>query len=281
MNVFEMIQAELSNRFLYWFNLTIQSLPSLVVSLFILIFFYLIAKGSRVITPLVFKKILKSTQIKILLTKMIQWIILCIGLFIALEILNLDKTVTSLLAGAGVLGLALGFAFQSIVSNFITSILLSVQSPFKIGDTIAVNEVTGQAMSINLRTTVIQTFDGQIVNVPNKIIFENNLINYSRIGLRRIGVDIGVAYQSDLDLVEKLTMKTIYQLKPSQKKPIQVLFHTFADSSINLTAYFWIPFKSEADYQEMKSSAIKNIKLAFEKNDIDIPFPITTVHLKK
>jgi small-conductance mechanosensitive channel len=196
-----------------------------------------------------------------------------------LELLQLSKAVTTLLAGAGIIGLALSFAFQDIASNFVSGLLIVTRRPFKINDIIESNNYFGKVIKINLRNTLIQTFQGQVVLIPNKKVFENAIINYTYNGERRIDLSVGISYADDLEKVKEVTSKTIEQLPETIKeKGVVFTFNEFGNSSINLMVRFWVKYnKNDKDYLPGLSNAIIKLKKAYDENDIMIPFPIRTL----
>src|SRR5699024_379028 len=135
-------------------------------------------------------------------------LIIGIGIFAALSILNLDGTVKSLLAGAGIVGLALGFAFQDIAANLISGILLSMRHPFGKGDIIESHDYYGYVQKISLRNTVIKTPQGQFVYIPNKVVYENPFINYTKNFERRVDLDIGVSYADDHEKAKRVAIRS-------------------------------------------------------------------------
>lgn len=205
-------------------------------------------------------------------------LIIAIGAFAALSILGLDRTVTSLLAGAGIVGLALSFAFQDIATNFISGIFLAFKSPFQIGDVVETTGFRGTVEKVDLRISAIRTFNGQMVYIPNKEIFQNPIINYTELGKRRIDLGVGVSYGDDLQKAEDVTKEAIKQLEfVIQYDSIHLFYEGFGDSSINFVVIFWVKYNTEFDYLKCKSEAVKVVKAAFDQNGITIPFPIRTL----
>jgi len=186
-----------------WIDTLIQMLPNLVVALIVLIVFYVVGKLVRKAVDKLLNKVTHNKTIIHLMETIVSVLVIGIGVFIALSILKLDGAVTSLLAGAGIIGLALGFAFQDIASNFISGIILSIRHPFGIGDIIETNGYYGTVTKMNLRNTIIKTPKGQIVYIPNKTVFENAMLNFTRSGERRIDLSCGVSYGDDLEKAKK------------------------------------------------------------------------------
>lgn len=268
----------LSNKIYSWFELSIKGLPNFIVAILVLIVFYLLAKFAQKAVQKILMRVTFSKSVQNLISSVTYLGVLLIGLFIALGILNLDKTVTSLLAGAGVLGLALGFAFQDIASNFVSGIFIALKQPYKLGDIIESGSYLGKVTAINLRTTTVTTFQGLEVLIPNKMLFTDPVTNYTNKPERRLDVVVGVSYGDDLEKVEKLLAKELESL-PNRIKhhPIDVFFCGFGDSSINLEVHVWVEYPNHRNFLITQSAAIKKIKNVFDRNDITIPFPIRTL----
>ena len=197
----------------------------------------------------------------------------------ALGILQLDKTVTSMLAGVGIIGLALGFAFQDTIANLVSGIIIAFRKPYDIGDIIESNGYFGKVFRIDLRTTDIQLLQGPVVLVPNRNVLQNAVINYSEYGWRRVDLGIGVSYGEDLENVRKVTLEAVQQVENlDASKDVTFYYEEFGDSSINFTVRFWVKYTDRnAVYLKAKSDAIMNIKSAYNAAGIVIPFPIRTL----
>lgn len=261
-----------------WITNFISMLPNLAVALLVLIIFYVMGKFSRRAVKNLLEKITQNKTIISLLETIVGIIIIGIGSFIALSVLQLDGAVTSLLAGAGIIGLALGFAFQDIASNFISGVILSIRHPFGLGDIIETNDFYGVVQKLNLRNTIIKTVTGQIVYIPNKSVFENPLQNYTTTGLRRIDLSCGVSYGDDLEKAKKVAVDAVDSVESVlSEKGIEFYYDEFGDSSINFKIRFWVTFASNPDFWSVRSDAIIAISKAFDENDIMIPFPIRTL----
>lgn len=268
----------LVNKLTNWLDTAIEMLPNFALALLVLIIFYAIGKLIKKSVRQLLKNVTSNRTIVNLLESILGFIIVAIGVFIALSILQLDGAVTSLLAGAGVIGLALGFAFQDIASNFISGIILSIRHPFGIGDIIQSNDYFGTVEKLNLRNTIIKLPQGQIVYIPNKMIFENPLENFTKTGERRIDLACGISYGEDLEKVQKIVTEAISSLdKINKERDVQFLFNEFGGSSINFEVRYWISYNRQFDYFSAQSEGIIALKKAFDKNDIMIPFPIRTL----
>jgi small conductance mechanosensitive channel len=261
-----------------WLDTFIDLIPNMAVTLLLFVIFLVLASlGSKLFTKL-FSKASTNIALGNLFSTLIYGVIFGIGLFIMLGVLGLDKAVTSLLAGIGVVGLALGLAFQDIAANFVSGIILAFRRPFKIGDIIKVIDIMGKVTRTNLRVTVVETFQGQEVYIPNKDILRDAIYNFTVLKKRRIDLTVGVSYGEDLEKVEEVVLSTINDLEGViDKDRIVFDYSEFDSSSINFNIRFWIDYPGQPDYLTMKSKAIKAIKKAFDEENITIPFPIRTL----
>ena len=268
----------LSEKLESWVEGGITLLPNIVVAFFIAIAFGIIAKVIGNVAGKIMRRTFESRQIASLLTSIIKSIVLIAGIFIALDFVGLKGTVTSLLAGAGIVGLAIGFAFQDMTENFIAGVAMGIRKPFEIGDVIEAEGVFGNVKEINLRNTLVETFYGQLEVIPNKILFRNILTNYSYLGYRRIEIPVGISYADDIEEAAKVITDAMnekdYVIK---KEETAVYAESFGDSSINLLLWFWIRYPGEPGFMVVRHDAISTVKTVLEENDILIPFPIRTL----
>lgn len=275
------VLTTLQAKLIDWSEGIVSLIPNLVLALLVLGATFFTAKHVRRFTH----RQVRSSNIKDTLNKLISTtsylVIIILGGLIALEILQLDKAVTSLLAGAGIIGLALAFAFQDIASNFVSGIILAVKDMFSVGDLIETNGYFGTVKTVELRTTTIQRPSGQTVLIPNSDILSNPLENYSETKTRRVDIECGVSYDDDLAEATRTAKNTVRGLAfVNDEKDIDMFYKEFGGSSINFVLRFWIDFdKSNKPYLEAQSEAIKAIKQAFDEADIDIPYPIRTIDI--
>ncbi|MEQ8244489.1 mechanosensitive ion channel family protein [Fulvivirga sp.] len=261
-----------------WLDALITMLPNMAVALILLILFFVLAKLASKVFTKIFTKASDNLALKNLFSTIVYYMVLGIGLFIILGILKLDKAVTSLLAGVGVVGLALGFAFQDIAANFVSGIILAFRRPFQIGDIVEISDIMGKISRTNLRVTVIETFQGQEVYIPNKDVLQTAIYNYTILGKRRIDLGVGVSYADDLEKVESLVSNTVSEIEGVIDTDKMIFdYEEFGDSSINFNIRFWIQYPDQPGYFAVKTRVIKAIKKAFDAENITIPFPIRTL----
>ncbi|WP_296046716.1 mechanosensitive ion channel family protein [uncultured Alteromonas sp.] len=261
-----------------WVEASIKHLPNIAVAIFIAMAFGLLAKIVGNLAHRVLSRTFDSTQIVGLLTSIIKVAIATAGIFIALDFIGLRGTVTSLLAGAGIVGLAIGFAFQDITENLIAGIAMGVRKPFQIGDVIEAEGVFGNVEAINLRNTHVMTFFGQREIIPNKILFRNILTNYSVNGHRRVEVPVGISYADDPQQAAEVLTEAVNEFDfVIRKEETGVWAESFGDSSINLLVWFWIEYPGEPGFLAARHQVIVAIQRALSDADILIPFPIRTL----
>lgn len=223
-------------------------------------------------------------EIVILLTRGTRWTLIVLGLIIALEQVAFD--VTGLIAGLGIAGVTIGFALQDVTKNFVAGVLLLIQQPFEIGDVIKILDYVGTVKEITLRTTDILAQDGRMVIVPNSEVFINPLMNYSRTPRRRIEVSAGVSYDSDLRNVTEIALRVLGELDGVLIEPApEVTFREFSGSTVDFVAYYWIATEGaglkEANLRQAKDAGMKALKVAFEQEGIEMPFPTMEIRMDK
>lgn len=270
----------LGEKLIGWYEALVKNIPNLFVAVVVFFLFIVLANLAKKGTKQLLPRFSDNKSVVSLLATIMHFTIILLGVFTALEILGLEKTVTSILAGAGVIGLALGFAFQEIASNFVSGILIAFSEPYKVGDIVKVGDYLGEVTRIELRTTCITTFQGLEVYVPNKDMFTKPVTNYTSTPRRRIDLKIGVTYGEDLRKVERVVKRTLENVGHRLKGwDTEAFFAEFGDSSINLVARFWVDYTNGAAYFEARHDAVIAIQEAFAEEGIVIPFPIRTLEV--
>ena len=218
-------------------------------------------------------------ELTILIGTLTRWTVIVLASVLALEQVNFD--LTAFLAGLGIVGFTIGFAIQDVSKNFVAGLLILLQQPFDLGDAIEVGDYSGVVLEVDLRATEIRTFDGRYVTIPNADVFTSPIVNFSRADRRRVNLDIGVAYDSDLDQVTRTTLEAIQTIDGLLEDPApQVVYNAFGESSIDFSLYFWVDMK-KSDPWTGQTQGIGVLKEAYEAAGIDIPYPIRTVLLQQ
>jgi small conductance mechanosensitive channel len=261
-----------------WLAALITSLPNLVVAVIAILVFGFSSRWVKRATTGVLARVTRNGQIAELLGNLSRFAMITAGIFIALELLHLDKTVTSLLAGIGVIGLALGFAFQDIAANFMAGFIMAIKRPFEIGDLVDVSGQRGRVKQLDMRSTELETPDGLSVIVPNNAIFQNAIVNYTRTNTRRLDIPVGTAYGDSMTGVREAVTEAVRSVPHRERsRDVEVFFESFGDFSINFVARVWLEKADELTYLTARSEGMIAIKDALDRAGYTIPFPIRTL----
>ena len=266
-----------------WLDTFIINLPNIIIAIVVFLIVVIISRYlSKIIAKLLNRTSLQKSM-KNLIAKMVSIVVIIIGLFLILGILNLSKTLNTILTGAGIAGLAVGLALQGALANTYSGIILSYIKKIKFGDWIESNGYEGEIVDIDLRLVTIKQVDNNLVYIPNKMVIENPIKNYSTTSQSRVILGCGVGYESDLRFVKKLVIDTIVSKFDVVEEREEVLFlwKEFGDSSINFELRFWIDSTSALEVAKAQSEAMMYIKEVFDENDVNIPFPIRTLDFPK
>lgn len=186
---------------------------------------------------------------------------------------------SSFVAIIGAAGLAIGLSLQGSLSNFAGGVLIIMFKPFKVGDFIEAQDVSGTVKQIQIFVTQLATVDNQIIFVPNGALSNGTIINYSYATTRRANLTIGISYGSNIKRAKEIAVEVMANHPAVLKDPApMVLVSDLADSSINLAVRPWSKLE---DFFEMRSDILEQIKLKFDENGIEIPFPQRDVHIKE
>ncbi|MGD1840784.1 MAG: mechanosensitive ion channel family protein [Thermonemataceae bacterium] len=275
LNAWNKIITKLSD----WLDTFLVNLPNLIIAAIVFVITILI---SKYISKLAIKLLERSSlqqSMKNLIARLISIVVILIGLFLVLGVLNLSKALNTILAGAGVAGLAVGLALQGALANTYSGIVLSYIDHIKYGDWVQSNDFEGEVVNIDLRAVTIKQPDNSLVYIPNKLVVESPIKNYSTTAQSRVILQCGVAYDSDLRAVKELVIDVIAKAFEAiqDREDILFLWEEFGDSSINFQVRFWINSTSAIEVMKAKSEAIMLVKEAFDEKDITIPFPIRTL----
>ena len=265
-----------------WLDSIILNLPNFILAVLVFIVFIFIAKYvSKILNRLLLRRKIQHS-VRDISIRILKLVIISFGFFIALGLLNLDKLLTSILAGAGVVGLAIGLALQGTLSNTVSGVILSFLPEIQIGDWVETNGYAGEVLEVNLRNIVIKQNDNNHVVIPNTKIVEDAFKNYSRTKRSRVMLTCGVGYESDLEKVQEITTEAISKIfKQKGNEQVEFAYEGFGDSSINYVIRFWTDCTKQRDILFAKHKAILAIKKAYNEHDINIPFPIRTLDFGK
>jgi small conductance mechanosensitive channel len=217
----------------------IHGVPALIAAIVIFVLSLYVAGLSRRAVLRALKLRNANAQVTEMLMKLTQWSVLAMGTIIALQ--QVGFNVTAFLAGLGIVGFTIGFALQDVSKNFISGLLLLIQQPFNIGETIEVTGFTGRVVAIDMRATEIQTADGRVVLIPNANVFTNPITNHSRTGNRRVELVLKVTSESDLDVVREAVLKASSSVPGLRDQPPPTVnFSTIEENKVEMQVYYWI-----------------------------------------
>lgn len=259
----------------------IEITPQLLISLFVLFMTYLVAKLVKNIASRLFKRTrLRPSLISlfVLFSSITIWVL---GMMVAAIIAFPGLTPTKMLAGLGIGSVAIGFAFKDIFENFLAGIIILLRKEMRIGDFIACEGYEGAVEAILVRETHIREADGELVILPNSLLFKNPLTIRTDLDLRRTTIICGVGYGENVDEARKVIKQAVTGCKSvmRESKPVEVFAHEFADSSVNFEVTWWTG-SNPLDIRASRDEVIASIKAALDRSDIEIPFPYRTLTFK-
>ena len=256
--------SNLTAKFLTFLPFLIASLVTFIIGLIVS------ALASQVVRKTL-KKRNMSPELIVWLSRITYWTLFALFTISALQ--QIGFNVTAFLASLGILGFTIGFALQDISKNIVAGLILLFQKSFSVGHIIGYEEFTGEILSIDMRSVTIQTVDGQIAYIPNSNIFTTTIINYSQATKRRITLESGIPYTTEIDTAEKAVLEALNKIPGIlDDPPPDVSFHTFGKDKIGMTIHYWIDPK-KSSLVTAKDNGIKAIKAAFKELGIDAPNP--------
>jgi len=249
-----------------WKQALLAFMPNLVLAIVVLAAFVALARMAKKVSLRAYSRSLKTNMdIPKIISSSIYFLLLLAGTFIVLQILGLEKVLTKLIAGAGIIGIIAGFAFQDIAANAFAGLLLNTQQPLKEGDWVLVNSSYGSVIKIGLLTTSLQTNAGQEVFVPNQIIYNTAVSNYTTFRKRRVSLSGSVTAVAGTDTLKPLVINEIKNVDLVLPGEEINFYYTGIDSTfVNFEICFWISFSSENDFKEAASDTIIQLKEQLE-----------------
>lgn len=212
------------------------------------------------------------------ISTIVRYVLVTAGVFLAMAAMGIDLTKVTLLAGA--LGVGIGFGLQSVVNNFVSGLILLVERPISVGDTIQMQELWGEVRRIGVRSSTVRTFQGAEVIVPNADLISKEVTNWTLSDRRRrLEIDVGVAYGSDPDKVVRVLEAAARTVRDVSESPAPFAWFTgFGESSLDFRLHAWIE-----DYDRglaIQSALRMAIYNAFKDAQIEIPFPQRDIHIR-
>jgi small conductance mechanosensitive channel len=249
----------------------IRLLPLIVVAVVVIALSYIFAR----LTVYLLRRGLLGRSLSQLLREVMAraggMLVMLAGLYLVLRIAGLTQLALTVVGGTGLIGLVLGIAFRDITENFLASLFLSLQQPFREGDLVEVANVTGYVQRLTSRTTVLMTLDGNQVQVPNSTVFKSTLRNFTSNPNRRDDFIVGIGYDDSISFAQEVALKVLAE-HPAvliEPEPL-VLVENLGSSTVNLRIYFWLD-GGQHSWAKVKSSVIRLTKRAFQDAGISLP----------
>lgn len=268
---FDQLWIQLEDKF----RTFIEQLPIAagIRAAFILLFGALLARWISATAVRLLSRI-SDRQQRLLIRRLSYWGVFGLAFISALRELGFDLSV--LLGAAGILTVALGFASQTSASNLISGLFLYGERPFVVGDLVRIGGTTGEVLTIDLLSTKLRTFDNLFVRIPNENLMKAEVVNLTRFPIRRVDLQVGVAYKEDLEKVRNVLFQVAEESPLCLQEPEpQLFFGAFADSAVNLQFSVWA---ERERYIELKNHIAFDVKRAFDQAGIEIPFPHRTLY---
>ena len=249
----------------------LEKLPTVALGLVIFTIFLFISRPLASLLTRPLQKRNDSRLILLVVQRMISLLFILLGLYILLRLMGLTQLAVALLSGTGVLGLIVGFAFKDIAENFLSSLLLSVQRPFKLGDIIEVAGYLGVVKKMTSRATTLVDFNGDHIQIPNATIYKNAIRNLAANPNMRGTFVVGVGYDVDLNQAQAIALDIMNSLDVVLKQPEpQVLVDSLGSSSCNLRLYFWVN-NEQNSMAKVASVLMKRVIASYTQSGFSMP----------
>ena len=189
---------------------------------------------------------------------------------------EMEYDLTALFGAAGVVGIVIGVASQTSIGNIISGLFLVSEKSFELGDVVRVGDKTGTVYAIDLLSIKVRTFDNLLIRIPNQTVISTELVNITKFPIRRLDFQVGVAYKEDLRKV-KTILEEVVRKNPlclEEPEPV-IIFQAFGSSSIDITLGVWF---EKSNYLKVRNSVFVEVKEAFDREGIEIPFPHVSVY---
>lgn len=261
---------------------SIAMLPQIVVAIVVI----LATWGLNKLAGYVLRRILGQTKLrqslKELFSLLLSILVWVLGIMIAAVIVFPGLTPASILAGLGIGSVAIGFAFKDVFENFLAGIIILFRREMRIGDHIECEGIEGEVTHIAIRESHIRQTDGQLVIVPNSILFKNPVTIRTDRDMRRVTVICGVAYDEDVDEARSVIQEAVKSCDTVKQdgKPVQIFAQEFGASSINFEVTWWTG-STPVDVRTSRDQVVAAVKRALDDADIEIPFPYRTLTFKE
>lgn len=260
-------------------NGAVRLSPILMLTMIVVLLFYAFSRLVKTSVERVTRRAGRSRYTSHVMGRLTQWAIMLVGLLAGFSVLFPSLSAADMVGLLGIGGIAVGFAFRDIAQNFLAGILLLLTQPFRLGDQIIVNDFEGTVEDIQTRATVIRTYDGRHVVIPNSDLFTDSVIVNTAESTRRSEYDVGIAYWDDIDLAKRLIVEAMESVDEVLVFPApDALTIELNESSVDIRARWWT-LSTRREVVLVRDQVISAIKKNLDRGGVTIPFPIRTVHI--
>jgi len=254
----------------------VKILPNLAIGIIVFVLFLFAGKLAKKLIKKAFGDGEKQS-LGIVLGRLASWLLLLCGILLSMAIIAPSVEPADLLATLGIGGVAIGFAFKDILQNFLAGLLILIRQPFSIGDQIIVGDFEGTVEAIETRSTLIKTYDGRRIVIPNSVIFMNSVIVNTAFDVRRSQYDVGVGCNDNMDKAIEIITETVQSADGVLADPAPEAIAVALADSANIIRARWWTNSSQSDVIHVQSKVIVEIERALTKNAIDMPYPTQVV----
>ena len=266
----ELAYNKLATKLHGWFLTIVEMLPNFIIALLVIIFFHLISKWVSKLGEKALGRVSKNQTMNKLVARIFGLVLLLAGVFFALGLLHLDKTVTSLLTGIGILGLAFSFAFQHTAANILSGLIISIRSSVNVGDLNRSNDHFGNVLKVGLRTIKILNVKGQHVELPNRLFLDNPMLEFSQTGFRRIDLIGKINFNEDLNLIKETAESAMVEFDfIEETKMPNFVYNELHKEKIDFTLRVWMKFTNkDGEFLNARSQCLIRLSKVF--NDLGV-----------
>ncbi len=249
----------------------VGALPMFAFAMVVLGIAWLLSRTARALTRQALERRTLAPLLREVISRAVGAAVMIIGLFIVFRVSGLTAVALSVVGGTGLLGLVLGIAFRGITENFLSSIFLSIQPPFRTGDLLAINEHVGYVERLTNRATVLISLDGNHIQIPNSTVYQATIRNFTSNPNRREDFSVGIGYDDAIDEAQAVAMRVLAEHPAVLGTPEPwVLVESLGSATVVLRIYFWLD-GTQHSWLKVKSSVIRLVKRAFQSAGISMP----------
>jgi small-conductance mechanosensitive channel len=258
----------------------VQKLPIFGVALVVIVLFWMIANlATRWDMP--YQRLGLNRLLQNLIRQFLRKGIFLLGVLLALDIMDLTALVGAMLGTAGVVGLAIGFAFKDIVENYLAGLLLSIRRPFGLNDLVLIESHEGRVIRLTSSELILMTLEGNHVRIPNAMVFKSFIYNFSINPRRRFDFGVGVGVDEDLVDVNAHGCGALQIMEGVMPEPGPFMrVEELGDYNVLVRFFGWVDQRT-ADFAKVRSEAIRRVKAALDDAGVAMPEPVQTIRVKR